>query len=53
MSALRVKALAQDAAIPIVEDAALARRLYAHAALGPIPIELYVAIAQIIAALTR
>ena len=51
--AQRVKALAAQAGIPVIEDATLARSLYAHAELGPIPVELYVAVAQIIAVLTR
>jgi flagellar biosynthetic protein FlhB len=51
--ALRVKALAAESQIPVIQDVVLARNLYAHAELGPIPIELYVAVAQIIAALTR
>ena len=51
--ALRVKALARELAIPLVEDAGLARALYAHDALGPIPRDLYVAVAQIVASLRR
>jgi flagellar biosynthesis protein FlhB len=51
--ALRVKKLASEAGIPMIEDPPLARRLYALDALGPIPPELYLAVAQIIAALGR
>ena len=52
-SALRVRALATELRIPIVEDRELARCLFAHEALGPIPSELYLAVAQIVAALQR
>lgn len=51
--ALRVKALAREAAVPLIEDVVLARALYAHGALGPIPSDLYVAVAQIVASLQR
>jgi flagellar biosynthesis protein FlhB len=51
--ALRVKKLASEAGIPAIEDPPLARRLYALDALGPIPPELYLAVAQIIATLNR
>jgi flagellar biosynthesis protein FlhB len=51
--ALRVKKLAVDAGIPTIEDPPLARRLFALDALGPIPPELYLAVAQIIAMLNR
>ncbi len=51
--ALRVRKLAADARIPLVENPPLARQLYAHDALGPIPPEVYLAVAQIIAALQR
>ena len=51
--AARVKALAREAGIPIVENVSLARSLFAHGALGPIPRDLYVATAQIVATLAR
>ena len=51
--ALRVRKLATQASIPLVHDPALARQLYAHDALGPIPVETYVAVAQIVAFLQR
>ena len=53
-AALRVKALAREHGIPIVEDIALARLLFAHGESGrAIPPDTYVAVAQIIAALAR
>lgn len=53
-AALRVKALARAHGIPIVEDVALARLLFAHGESGrAIPPDTYVAVAQIIAALAR
>jgi len=53
-AALRVKALAREHRIPVVEDVALARLLFAHGESGrAIPPETYVAVAQIIAALAR
>ena len=51
--ALRVRALASELRVPIIEDRELARSLYAHDVLGPIPHELYLAVAQIVAALQR
>lgn len=51
--ALRVRKLAAEAHIPLIEDPPLARELYAHDALGPIPPEVYLAVAQIIATLQR
>jgi len=51
--ALRVKALARDAEVPVVENAELARELYAVGSLGPIPPELYVAVAHVVASLLR
>ncbi len=51
--ALRVRKLAAETRIPLIENPPLARQLYAHDALGPIPPELYLAVAQIIAALQR
>jgi flagellar biosynthetic protein FlhB len=53
-AALRVKALAREHRIPIVEDVALARLLFAHGESGrAIPPETYVAVAHVIAALAR
>lgn len=53
-TAARVRALAAAHAIPIVENIALARQLYAHAKPGEfIPQEAYVAVAEIVAALQR
>lgn len=53
-AALRVRALAKVHSIPIVENVALARGLYAACDAGHvIPRESYVAVAEIIAALTR
>jgi flagellar biosynthesis protein FlhB len=53
-AALRVKQIARDAGIPIVEDVALARLLYAEGEPGrAIPPEVYVAVAQVIASLAR
>ncbi len=53
-AALRVKSIARERRIPVVEDAALARLLYARGESGrPIPAQAYVAVAQIIAALAR
>jgi flagellar biosynthesis protein FlhB len=52
--ALRVRAVARACDVPVVEDAALARALYAQGESGrAIPVELYVAVAQIIADLAR
>ncbi|MBC5829059.1 MAG: EscU/YscU/HrcU family type III secretion system export apparatus switch protein [Candidatus Eremiobacteraeota bacterium] len=52
--ALRVRALAKAHAVPIVEDVALARGLYATCDAGQvIPRETYVAVAEIVAALAR
>ncbi|MBV9439900.1 MAG: EscU/YscU/HrcU family type III secretion system export apparatus switch protein [Candidatus Eremiobacteraeota bacterium] len=52
--ALCVRALAKQCAIPVVEDAALARLLYAQGESGSaIPVETYVAVAQAIASLAR
>jgi flagellar biosynthesis protein FlhB len=53
-AALRVKSIARERRIPVVEDAVLARLLYAQGESGrPIPPEAYVAVAQIVAALAR
>ncbi|MGH7716060.1 MAG: EscU/YscU/HrcU family type III secretion system export apparatus switch protein [Vulcanimicrobiaceae bacterium] len=51
--ALRVRKLADEIGIPTIENPPLARQLYVHDALGPIPPELYIAVAQIIATLSR
>ena len=53
-SAARVRALAGEYAIPIVENVPLARALYAHARPGDaIPRETYIAVAEIVASLTK
>jgi flagellar biosynthesis protein FlhB len=53
-AALRVRAIARERSIPIVEDVALARFLYSRGEGGrPIPADAYVAVAQIVAALAR
>ena len=53
-AALRVKSIARRHGIPVVEDVALARLLFAHGESGrAIPPETYVAVAQIIASLAR
>jgi flagellar biosynthesis protein FlhB len=53
-SALAVKALAREHGIPIVEDVALARLLYAQGESGrAIPPEAYVAVAQVVASLAH
>lgn len=53
-AALRVKAIAREHGIPLIEDVALARLLYAAGAPGrAIPPEAYVAVAQIVASLVR
>ena len=53
-AALRVRAIARDAGIPIIENVALARALFASGESGaPIPRETYVAVAQVIAELAR
>jgi flagellar biosynthesis protein FlhB len=52
--ALAVKALAREHGIPIVEDVALARLLYAQGESGrAIPAEAYLVVAQVIASLAR
>jgi flagellar biosynthesis protein FlhB len=52
--AARVRALARDAAVPLVENVALARALFARARVGEtIPHDLYVAVAEVVAALSR
>jgi len=53
-AALRVRAIAYEHGIPVVEDVALARLLYAQGAAGrAIPPETYVAVAHVVAALAR
>ncbi len=53
-AALRVRAIARECEIPTVENAALARLLYAQGETGrAIPADAYVAVAQVIAALSR
>jgi flagellar biosynthetic protein FlhB len=53
-AALRVRALAADAGIPIVENVPLARALYRDGRVGaPIAHAHYVAVAEIVAALAR
>ena len=52
--ALRVRDEAARAGVPVIENVALARALFAHAEVGePIPHEYYVAVAEIVAALIR
>ncbi len=52
--ALRVREIAARHAIPVVENVALARELHAAARAGdPIAVQSYVAVAEIVAALTR
>jgi flagellar biosynthetic protein FlhB len=51
-AALGIKRRARELGIPIVENVALARQLFATCEAGtPIPSELYVPVAQIVAAL--
>jgi flagellar biosynthesis protein FlhB len=53
-AALRVKALAREHQIPVVENVALARLLYAQGETGrAIPADAYVAVAHVVAALAR
>jgi flagellar biosynthetic protein FlhB len=53
-AALRVRSIAREHGIPVVEDVALARLLYAEGESGrAIPPDAYVAVAQIVAALAR
>ena len=53
-AALRVRALAEQAGIPVIENVPLARALYEQSDAGqPIPYALYVAVAEIVAALMR
>jgi flagellar biosynthesis protein FlhB len=53
-AALQVRAIARAHGIPLVEDVALARLLYAHGRSGrAIPAQTYVAVAQVLAELAR
>ena len=53
-AALRVRAIAREHGIPVVEDVALARLLFAHGESGrAIPPDAYVAVAHVVAALAR
>jgi flagellar biosynthetic protein FlhB len=53
-AAARVRELAASYRVPLVEDVPLARLLYAHAGPGDfIPRETYIAVAEIVAALTK
>ncbi len=53
-AAMRVRAEAVAQQIPIVEDTALARALYTTTEVGqPVPLELYIAVAAIVVALSR
>jgi flagellar biosynthesis protein FlhB len=53
-AALRVRAIAREHGIPLIEDVALARLLFAQGESGrAIPPDTYVAVAQIVAALAR
>jgi flagellar biosynthesis protein FlhB len=53
-AALRVRVIAREHGIPVVEDACLARLLYAQGESGrAIPPEAYVAVAHVVAALAR
>jgi flagellar biosynthetic protein FlhB len=52
--AQRIKQLAYDAGVPVIEDRPLARALFAAARIGlPIPPELYVAVAEVLAFVFR
>jgi len=52
--AARVRQIAREADVPLVEDVALARALFAEARAGEtIPHAFYVAVAEVVAALTR
>ncbi|MBV8363389.1 MAG: EscU/YscU/HrcU family type III secretion system export apparatus switch protein [Candidatus Eremiobacteraeota bacterium] len=53
-AALRLRGEAERNGVPVVEDAPLARSLYASTVAGePIPLEFYVAVAAIVVALSR
>lgn len=50
----RIKAIAQDSGVPIVENKPLARALLSTARVGlPIPVELYMAVAEVLAFVMR
>jgi flagellar biosynthetic protein FlhB len=52
--AKRIKKLAMDAGVPVVENKPLARALFAAGRVGfPIPVELYVAVAEVLAFVIR
>jgi len=52
--AQQIKKLAMDSGVPVVENKPLARALYKTARVGlPIPVELYVAVAEILAWVIR
>jgi flagellar biosynthetic protein FlhB len=52
--AQRIKQLAHDAGVPVIEDRPLARALFTAARVGlPIPSELYVAVAEVLAFVFR
>jgi flagellar biosynthetic protein FlhB len=52
--AQRIKALAHEAGVPVIENKPLARALLATARVGlPIPVELYVAVAEVLAFIYR
>lgn len=52
--AQRIKALAHEAGVPVIENKPLARALLATARVGlPIPVELYVAVAEVLAFVYR
>jgi flagellar biosynthesis protein FlhB len=52
--AQRIKALAAESGVPMVENRPLARALLAGARVGrPIPVELYIAVAEILAFVIR
>lgn len=52
--AQRIKALAHEAGVPVIENKPLARALLATARIGfPIPVELYVAVAEVLAFVYR
>ncbi|RMH19024.1 MAG: EscU/YscU/HrcU family type III secretion system export apparatus switch protein [Gemmatimonadetes bacterium] len=52
--AKRIKQLAMDAGVPVIENKPLARALFATGKIGfPIPVELYVAVAEVLAFVFR
>jgi flagellar biosynthesis protein FlhB len=53
-AALRVRGLAKSVPVPVIENAALARALFRDGRVGsPIPVDYYVAVAEIVVALLR